>query len=139
MIQGPPQELLGHFGRTRPVGMGQAVAAGRRGSANGGQRPRPQLEGVAEIIESNAMSQLRVQQADGVAPRTKSARLLFHASLPRYLGDFVFGNKIANLTQDVALASCWFDRVFHACRVAGLYGQANTFLGFSVGWLCPIV
>jgi hypothetical protein len=81
------------------------------------------------------MSQLRAQQAHGVAPRTERARLIFYASLPCYLGDFVFWNKIANLAQDVELASCWFDRVFHACRVAGLYGQANTFLRFSVGWL----
>jgi hypothetical protein len=46
-------------------------------------------------------------------------------------------NKIANLAQDVNLASCWLDCVFlfHACRVAGLNRQANTFFGSSVGWL----
>jgi hypothetical protein len=54
------------------------------------------------------------------------------------LGDFARWHKIANLAQDVERASGWFDRVFifQACRAAGLNRQANTFLGFSVGWLC---
>lgn len=47
------------------------------------------------------MSQLRVQQADRVAPGTESARLVQDARLPRYFGDFVFRNEIANLAQNV--------------------------------------
>ncbi len=40
-------------------------------------------------------------------------------------------NKIANLTQKVKPATCWFDFfVFHPCRVAGSKGQANTFFIF---------
>jgi hypothetical protein len=78
------------------------------------------------------MGQLRVQQADGMAPRTECARVILHSGLSRYFGDFVLWNKIANLAQDVELAPCWLDRVFlfHACRVAGLNRQANTFLDF---------
>ena len=66
------------------------------------------------------MRQLRVQQADGVAPRTERARLIFYASLPRYLGDFMLRNKIANLAQNVELPSCWFDLCF-SCLPCGRF------------------
>src|SRR5438477_13132147 len=78
------------------------------------------------------MGQLRVQQADGVAPRAESARPNLYASFPRYLGDFVLWNKIANLAQKVKPTTCWFDCffLFHPCRVAGSKRQANTFFHF---------
>src|SRR5438876_8454797 len=78
------------------------------------------------------MGQLRVQQADGVAPGAESARPILYASFPRYLGDFVLWNKIANLAQNVKPTTCWFDCffVFHPCRVAGSKRQANTFFIF---------
>ena len=55
------------------------------------------------------MTDLGVQQADRVAPRAEGARLILHARLSRDLRDFVFGNEIANLAQDVKPATCWFD------------------------------
>src|SRR5437899_10599786 len=78
------------------------------------------------------MGQLRLQQADGVAPGAESPRPILHASFPCYLGDFVLGNKIANLAQNVKPTTCWFDAffVFHPCRVAGSKRQANTFFIF---------
>src|SRR6266487_6029798 len=78
------------------------------------------------------MGQLRVQQADGVAPGAESARPILRAGFPRYLGDFVLWNKIANLAQKVKPTTCWFDCffVFHPCRVAGSKRQANTFFHF---------
>ena len=78
------------------------------------------------------MGQLRLQQADGVAPGAESARPILYASFPRYLGDFVLWNKIANLAQKVKPTTCWFDAffVFHPCRVAGSKRQANTFFIF---------
>src|SRR5205823_14227880 len=78
------------------------------------------------------MGQLRVQQADGVAPGAESARPVLYASFPRYLGDFVLWNKMANLAHKVKPTTCWFDCffVFHPCRVAGSERQANTFFHF---------
>src|SRR5438046_7779536 len=86
------------------------------------------------------MGQLRVQQADGVAPRAESARPILYACFPRYLGDFVLWNKIANLPQKVKPTTCWFDAffVFHPCRVAGSKRQAKTFCifcGMAVRWI----
>jgi hypothetical protein len=95
-----------------------------------------QLQGIAQVIQTDAMAQLSIQQADCVAPGTERARLILHARLPRYLGDQVFRNEIANLAQNVKPASCWLELfVFHACLVAGSNHQANTFYQFSVGWL----
>src|SRR6266481_9801195 len=77
------------------------------------------------------MSKLCVQQTDGVAPGTESARHIFYAGFPCYLGDFVPRNKIANLAQNIKPGTCWFDFfVFHPCRVAGSKRQANTFFVF---------
>src|SRR5439155_7181795 len=60
------------------------------------------------------------------------ARPILCACFPRYLGDFVLWNKIANLAQKVKPTTCWFDAffVFHPCRVAGSKRQANTFFIF---------
>src|SRR6266568_9479640 len=78
------------------------------------------------------MGQLRVQQANGVAPGAESARPILHARFPCDLGDFVLWNQIANLARDVKPTTCWFDGffVFHPCRVAGSKPQANTFFIF---------
>src|ERR1041385_6211748 len=82
------------------------------------------------------MGQLRVQQANGVAPGAESARPILHARFPRDLGHFVLWNQIANLAQNVKPTTCWLDdflfftpAVWQAQNV-----QANTF-SFSVGWL----
>ena len=82
------------------------------------------------------MSELRMHQADGMAPGAERARLILRASFPRDLGDLVLRNKIADLAQNVKWGTCWLDVfVFHTCRVAGSKRQANTFFDFSVGWL----
>jgi hypothetical protein len=79
-----------------------------------------QLQGVADIVEANAMAQLRRQQSHDMTPRPERARFLFHPSLASYLRDFMRWNKIANLAQNVELRPRWLvDFVFHPCRVAG--------------------
>src|SRR5208337_2684178 len=95
-----------------------------------------QLQAITQIIQPDTVGQLRIQQANRMAPRTESARPILRAGLPGYLRDPVLRNEIANLAQDVKSAACWFDCfLFHPCRVAGLNRQANTFLQFPVGWL----
>ena len=47
----------------RSVGMGKSVVAGRASSAQSGKRPGMQLQGVAQVIQANAMAQLSVEQA----------------------------------------------------------------------------
>src|SRR5271165_2645481 len=89
MLQLPPKQFFGHLGGPLSVGVGQAVATRWSCSANGRERPRMQLERVAQVVESDAMSQLRVQQTDGVAPGTESTRHIPRASFPRYLGNLV--------------------------------------------------
>src|SRR5450756_2465580 len=116
----PPEQLLGHRGRTLPVGIGKPVAAGGGRAAHARQRARVQLQRIAQVIETDAMRQLGIDQADHVTPRLETARLILGPGSPRYFGNLVRRNKIANLAQDVELRPCWVDRfIFHPCLVAG--------------------
>src|SRR6266550_2868924 len=72
-----------------------------------------------------------------MTPRLEGSRLILGPSNPRYFGNLLRGNKIANLAQDVPLRPCWVDRfVFHPCLVAGPKRQPNTFFSKPRGWLC---
>src|SRR6266550_8556901 len=72
-----------------------------------------------------------------MTPRLEGSRLILGPSNPRYFGNLLRGNKIANLAQDVPLRPCWVDRfVFHPCLVAGPKRQPNTFFSKPGGWLC---
>jgi hypothetical protein len=95
-----------------------------------------QLQTIAQVVQSNAVRQLGVAQADRVTPWTERARQILDAGFARDFGNLVLGNEIANLPQNVKPAACWFGCfLFHPCRVAGLNRQANTFFQFPVGWL----
>jgi hypothetical protein len=88
-----------------------------------------QLEGIAQVIKPDAMGQLGIDQTHHMAPRLKGARQILRSGNPRDFGNLVWGNKIANLAQDVERRPCWVDRfIFHPCLVAGPKRQPNTFL-----------
>jgi hypothetical protein len=95
-----------------------------------------QLQGVAQVIEANAMAQLGVEKAHRMAPRIKGAGFILRPGGAGYFSHLMRRNVVANLAQNVELATCWSGIfVFHPCRVAALKSQANTFFRFSVGWL----
>ena len=128
MPQNRPEQLFGHFSRALPIGVGQTVTTGRGGTPNGGERPAMELKRVAQIVQTDTMNQLRIQQMDDMVPRPDSARLVIHSSLPGNPGNFVLRNEMANLAQDVELGTRWLNSfVFHPCRVAGSKHQANAF------------
>ena len=106
------------------------------GAASGRERPGPQLERVAHIVEADAVAQLRVEQGHHMAPRAEGARLLVHLGLAGDLGNQMRGNEIANLAQNGELATRWLNCfVIHACRVAGSTQQADAFFGFFLIWV----
>jgi hypothetical protein len=136
VAQHRPNEVFGHRRRSLPVGMGKAVATGRRGPTEAGQRPRVQLEGITHVVETEAMGQLGIDLAHDMTPRREGARLVLGPRRPGDLRDATLRNDIADLPQNVELGTCWFDWfVFHPCLVAGRHGQANTFFAKTVGWL----
>ena len=59
-----------------------------------------QVQGVTDIVESQAMGQLGKEQRDDVTPGQVGPRFLIDPSLPRQLGGQVGRNEIAELAQD---------------------------------------
>jgi len=96
------------------------------------EEPQP----VADVVEPDGMGELRINQADQMAPRTEGARFLVHAGLPCQLRHQIVGNQIANLPQHGKLASAWKGCCFfHPCRVAGQTGFSKLFSLRAMRWL----
>ena len=81
-----------------------------------------QAQSITDIIESDAMSQLGIEQSNQMTPRAESADFVFHSSLASQLGNEKPWNQIAYLPQQIQFGRRWnvFVLVFHPCRVAGL-------------------
>ena len=95
------------------------------------------MQGITQIIEPDAMSQLRIDQAHHMAPRRKRARLILDPGGARNFRDQVAGNKIANLTEDPELRTGWGHfELIHPCRVAGANKKFQPFSSNPLGWLC---
>jgi hypothetical protein len=124
-----PEELLGHGSGPFPVGVGKSVAARGGRTTQAGQWPGVQLQRITQVIEADAMGQLRIAQAHHMTPGCERARLVLRPGGPRNLRDHLLRNKIENLPQDAELESCWVERfIFHPCLVAGPKRRPNTFL-----------
>lgn len=97
--------------------MREGVAAGRGRAAQARERAAVQPETVANVVEAQAMSQLRIDQGNHVAPWTITAGLLVDAGRPSDLRDQVGRNQIANLLEDAELATRWLGVGFgfHTC------------------------
>ncbi len=131
-----PKQLLGHLRGPFPVGVGKSVAARCRRTPNTRQRSRVQLEGITQVIQADAMAQLRIAQAHHVAPRCERARLILRPGGPRNFGDQVLGNKIANLAQDAELGAGWgYFEFIHPCRVAGAHKKFQPIFSNPLGRL----
>ena len=132
MLEHSPEEFLGHLAGANFVGVGKIVAAGRGGPPQTGQRTRMQAQRITHIIEPDAVSQLRVEKANYMAPRTEGADLLFYSSFPSELGNQKIRNEVADLPQQIQFRRRWNDLVFlfHPCRVAGLNNSFQLFLHF---------
>src|SRR5262245_11464972 len=129
MLEHLPEQVLGQRGVASLVGVGQTIATGRTGPADGRQRPRMQLQAVADIIKPDGMSELRVKQRHDMAPRTEGARLFIDAVFAGQLGNQMLGNEIAKLAEQGEFGTGWLRArfVFHPCRVAGNLASANLF------------
>jgi len=130
VLEYPPEEYLGHVGRSDLVGVGKVVAGGRRRASDAGERARIQVQGITDVVESDTMSQLRVTQTDNMTQRTKGSGLFIDFGLPSYLGNQEFGNEVANLAQQIHFRSRWnvVVFIFHPCRVAGRNEMFQLFL-----------
>ena len=82
MLQDFPEEPFGQDRVALSVGVGEVVATGRGGAAQGGQRPGVQLQGITHIVQANAVAQLSLRETDHVTPRREGAYLFVHPGLP---------------------------------------------------------
>ena len=95
-----PKQLFGQDGVALPVGIGQIVARRRRRSSERRERPGVELERITDIVEANAMGQLRITQADHMTPRCEGPSLLIDSRFSRQLGHKMLRNIVAGLAQN---------------------------------------
>ena len=100
VFQRLPEQLLGHGGRPRLVGVRQIVARRRCRPTNGHELPGEKPQTIADIIQTDRVSQLCEEQRDDMAPGTKRARFVSDARVSSQFGDKMSGNEIAQLTQN---------------------------------------
>lgn len=70
-----------------------------------------QAQRVADVVEAEAVSELRVEQTDHMAPGTERARLIFHARPSCQLRRQMRWNEVAKLPQQGDLAAVGLFRV----------------------------
>jgi len=111
-----PEQRLGHFRVALAVGVREGVFAGRSRAANRRQRTGVQPQGVAHVIETEAVSELGVDQAHDMAPRTECAAPFLHGMFAGELRHQMVGNQIAKLPQKRELGRRWLALclAFHA-------------------------
>ena len=85
------------------VHMRKIVGGRRRGSAQAGKQSRLQPQSIVNIIEADAVGQLREEHGHDMAPRCKGSGFLSHFGGASNLGNQKLRNQIANLPQQVQL------------------------------------
>jgi hypothetical protein len=107
MLQHRPEQLLPQRGVTSAIGVGQIIARRRSGRADADEQARMQSQAVADVVETDGVGQLRVEQRDHMTPRRIGSRLALHSGLSGQLGHQKRRNQIANLVQDAELTLAW--------------------------------
>ena len=132
------EELLGQFRIAGAIGVRECVFGWRRGSAQRRQRAGVKPQGVAHVVEPEAVGQLRVEKADDMAPRTERAGLIFHAGLTGQVRHPVRRNEAAKLAQERELAGGWLAGgfLFHALPCGRAQTRKPTF--FYTSTLNPV-
>ena len=129
MAEHRPEQVFGQLGIARPVGVRERVFGRRCGATQGRKWAGVQAQSVTHVIETQAVSQLRVEQTDDVAPRAKGAGVIFDAGLARQFGHQVSRNEIAKLAENGELAGGWLVAgfLFHALPCGKAQTRKPTF------------
>lgn len=97
MLEDLPEERLHHFAVTGLVGMGEGVACGGNRPPQASQPSGVVAQGIANVIESNGVGKLGVEQADNVTPRGECPRFFIDPILAGKLCNKMRGNELAEL------------------------------------------
>src|SRR5665213_3287309 len=104
------EEVLGHLGGAFPVGGGKRVLAGRGRAPHRRERSRMQAQGVADIVETDGVRELGIEETHHMTPRRECPGAFDHTSIPRQFGHQMRRNKIAELLQEREAAARWLVR-----------------------------
>lgn len=126
VIEHPPKELLGHGSGPDLVGMRKAVAAGSNRATNARQRAGMQAERIANIVETQSVSELSEEHRYHVAPSRVTAGFILRAGGSAQFRDQVIWNIIAKLAKNDEIAGGWFGCVFSFFHTTPC-GVAKTF------------
>ena len=125
-----PEQGLGQGGVAFLVGVREAVPARRGGPAQARERPGVQAQAVTDIVETDGVNELGIEQRHDMTPVTEGASELFRAEIAGQLGDEVGRNEMAKLPEHGQLGTGWrtLGFLFHLDRVAENLAFANLFL-----------
>lgn len=131
-----PIKFFGHVRVANLIRMAEVVARWRNRIADGGECRRIHLECIANIVKSERMSKVGIQQRNHMAPRRVRPALGINTMLFRKVRDHVSGNQIAQLLQGCIPMSGWFvflSLFFHTLRVEDLDGTYQPFYLRAMG------
>ena len=118
--------------------MGKAVAAGRRGAANGKELRAMVTQGVADVVEPDRMGKLRVKQAHDVAPSRECPALFVDSVLGGQIANHSHRDELAKLIEDDVTVLGWFWLFHNSVSLVGNHPKPTTFsnlLFMAMGWL----
>jgi hypothetical protein len=88
-----------------------------------------QAQGITNVVESDAVGELRIDQLYAMTPGTEGAGSFSHLGCVSELGHQKLRNKVANLLQSIQFLGCWNGWFFiHPGLVAGLNKLFRHFL-----------
>src|SRR5271163_3164263 len=94
-----PEQFFREVGISFLIGVGEIIAAGRRGPAQRHQRPAVQAQPVADVVEADGVRELGVDQAHQMAPWAERAGFLVHTGFPRQFWNQIPWDEMADLPQ----------------------------------------
>ena len=132
-----PEDPLGQSRIALAIGMGEIVPTRRSRAPYRGQRARVQSEGVADIIEAEAVGDLAIAQRHQLTARAVSFGLLFDPGLPGHFRSQMPRSEVEDLGENGQLRRRWKVAAFgyHPCRMAGSGAAFQHFPLNPVGWL----
>ena len=107
MLHHLPKQLFRQLRVALPIRMGESVLTGWGRTPHSRQWTGVQPQRIANVVEAEAVSQLRIEQTDRMTPRTEGARPIRNSRLPRQMRDEMVGNQIAKLAQKRELTGRW--------------------------------
>ena len=107
MLEHGPKQLFRQLRVPLAVGVGERVLAGRRGPTNRRQRSRMQVQRITDIVETQGVGQLGVEQTQNMTPRTKRPGVGVHPGGSGQLRYQMVGNQIAELSQECETTARW--------------------------------